>query len=165
MFPPDATATVVQSVKTQRHLATVGVGDIHGIPAALPELTSLVSLMYEKLAEDAFRATMKGNAKQEKASDNDTDIELERKAMDAKLHKMDTQLNNLRRDNLRLAQMCADNGLDTRTKREQQKDEPLRRETQRAGGQQRSRRAEAARQTENTDATPAHDDAELATKI
>ena len=168
MFPPDAAATVVQSVKTQRHLSTAGAGAIHGIPAALPELTSLVSHMHEKLAEDAFRATMKGHAKPAKASDNDTDIELERKVMD-------TKLNNLRRDNIRLAGICAKHGLDTRTRSEkdaanqQQKGEPQRRETQRAGGGHqrttRSSRAEAARQTDNTEATPPDEENDLTTKL
>ncbi len=173
MFPPDAAATVVQSVKTQRHLTTTGAGSIHGIPAALPELTSLVSHMHEKLAEDTFRTTMKGNAKAAKASDTEADFEQELKAMDTKIHNMDFKLNNLRRDHLRLSGICANHGLDTHTRCEnkdtanqQQKGEPQRRETQRAGGQQHTtRRAAAARQTDNTEATSADEDNELTTKI
>jgi len=172
MFPPDAAVTVVQSVKTQRYLTTAGAGDIHGIPAVLPERTSLVSHMHEKLAEDAFRATMKGNAKAAKVSDTETDFEQELKDMDTKIHNMDTKVNNLRRDHLRLAEICANHGLDTHTRREkdtanqQQKGEPQRRETQRADGQQHTTRlAAAARQTDNTEATPADEDNELTTKI
>jgi len=168
MFPPDAAATVVQSVKTQRHLVTSGAGAIHDIPVALSELTSLVSLMHEKLAEDAFRATMKGNNKTAKTFDSDTDFELESK-------DMDTKINNLCRDNIRLAEICTDHGLDTRTNREknaanqQQKGEPQYRENQRAGsGQQRttrSSRAEVARQTDNTEATPPDEENDLTTKL
>ena len=123
--------------------------------------------MHEKVAEDAFRANMKGNAKPAKASDNDTDIELERKVMD-------TKLNNLRHDNIRLSDICAKHGLDTRPTREknaanqQQQGEPQRRETQLAGGGQqrttRSSRAEAARQTDNTEDTPPDEENDLVTK-
>ena len=124
--------------------------------------------MHEKLAEDAFRATMKGNNKTAKVSDTDAEFELECKVMD-------TKINNLCHDNIRLTEICAHHGLDTRTNREknaanqQQQGEPQRRETQRAGGGHqrttRSSRAEAARQTDNTEATPPDEENELATKL
>lgn len=64
-FPIDIVAKVVHSVKTQRHLVTAGTDAIHDIPAALTKLTSLMSRIQEKCAEEAIRAIGKEGRQQD----------------------------------------------------------------------------------------------------
>lgn len=90
-----------------------GTGSIHGIPVALPKLTSFLSCIEdsEKFVEQVIRVIQNEDTKPTKTTESDVDFDLERK-------DFSTNLNNLRRGNIRLGALCDDKGIDTRTKRE-----------------------------------------------
>jgi hypothetical protein len=67
-------ATVTGSVRTAKYLRTVGLGVIHGIPSAAPELTDLIARLHEKHVEESIRAIWKQGAKDTKPHQDNVDI-------------------------------------------------------------------------------------------
>ena len=134
----------------------------------------MITRLHEKLAEESFRSIYKEGAKTTRSLETE-DFDLERKTFTDKFKTLDTERNNLRRENIRLATLCTDNGLDARTKREKdatnqhQKGEHQRRENQRGGQQRttpsRSSRSDAGRQPDISDAGAPSEDNDLTTQL
>ena len=167
-FQLDIAAQIIESVKTQRHLLTVGTGSIKGIPSALPELAALISRVQEKFAEEAIRTIQKAGQKVAKNAEHDVESEIERK-------HFKTQLNDMKCENERLLLICQYKGVDTRTKRQKdaakelQQDEHQRSGTQSADRQRsttsRSSRSDEARKPDNGDGAMHDEVNDLATEI
>ncbi len=75
---------------------------MQGIPSVTPELTDMITRLHEKLVEESFRSIYKEGAKTTRSVEPD-DFEIERKTFNDKLNLLDTDRNNLRRENIRLA--------------------------------------------------------------
>ena len=171
---PEIASKISACVRASRLLRSTGLGSIQGIPSAVPELTDMITRLHEKLAEESFRSIYKEGAKTTRSLETE-DFDLERKTFTDKIKTLDTERNNLRRENIRLAALCTDNGLDARTKREkdaanqQQKGEYQRRENQRGGQQRttpsRSSRSDAGRQPDISDAGAPSEDNDLTTQL
>ena len=167
-FQPDIAVQVIESVKTHRHLLTVGTGSIKGIPSALNELAALISRVQEKFTEEAIRTIQKAGQKVAKNAEHDVESEIERK-------HFKTQLNDMKCENERLLLICQYKGVDTRTKRQKdaakelQQDEHQRSGTQSADRQRsttsRSSRSDEARKPDNGDGTMHDEVNDLATEI
>jgi hypothetical protein len=167
-FQADIVVQVMESVKTHRHLLTVGTGSIKGIPSALPELATLISRVQEKFAEEAIPTIQKTGHKTTKNVEHDVESELEHK-------HFKTHLNDMKRENERLLLICQHKGVDTRTKRQKddakelQQDQSQRSGTQRADRQcntvSRSSRSETARKPDNVDGATHDEVNDLATEI
>ena len=171
---PEIASKISACVRASRRLRSTGLGSIQGIPSAVPELTDMITRLHEKLAEESFRSIYKEGAKTTRSMETE-DFDLERKTFTDKFKTLDTERNNLRRENIRLATLCTDNGLDARTKREKdatnqhQKGEHQRRENQRGGQRRdtpsRSCRSDAGRQPDISDAGAPSEDNDLTTQV
>jgi hypothetical protein len=99
---PEITSKISVCVRASRHLRSTGLVSMQGIPSVTPELTDMITRLHEKLVEESFRSIYKEGAKTTRSVEPD-DFEIERKTFNDKLNLLDTDRNNLRRENIRLA--------------------------------------------------------------
>ncbi len=112
-FHPEVAKKISESLKTTAASRRSRVGHIFGVPADSSELTSLVCLVQEKLAEEAIRSIHSNSVAKSTRTDKEADFATEHK-------KLKEENNDTKRELARLKQLCAKNQIDTSNRKEKE---------------------------------------------
>jgi hypothetical protein len=110
---PDIDSKISVCVRASRRLRSTGLGSIQGIPSEAPELTDMITCL-EKLAEESFRSIYKEGVKTTRSVETD-DFDIEHKTFSDKIRTLDNERQ-------RLEKLCHDRHIDTRTRRQKDRD-------------------------------------------